>query len=84
MRIVSQDKCCDINYDNVQIMYQELDGSEEYLGCRHAVTAVLSFFEQGDKWCILGSYESKERCLEVMERIRSSYFKGSRIYFIPE
>lgn len=77
MRIISQNRENDVNYDRVQIVYKKCNDS-------HTVIGVLGFFEDGDKCCILGSYATKERCLEVMESIRTSYMHDKKVFLMPE
>lgn len=76
MRIVSQDKYCDVNYDKIQIIHQKREGY-------HCVVAVLQVWKDGDCLLPLGEYESEQKCLEVMERVRNSYARGAKIYYMP-
>lgn len=77
MRIVSQNRECDVNYDAVQVLSEEINGE-------HIITAALQYFKDGDKWCELGKYEYKERCLEVMESVRTSYMHDKKVFLMPE
>lgn len=77
MRIVSQDRNNDINYDITHIGYQKEND-------KHIIYAIIQCFENRDKWCELGIYESKERCIEVMESIRNSYIHDSKVFLMPE
>ena len=77
MRIVSQNRECDVNYDAVQVCSEEINGN-------HIIVAVLQYFEDEDKCCKFGEYESKERCLEVMDSIRNSYMRDRKVFLMPE
>lgn len=77
MRIISQTRENDINYDNVMVCYEKYDGE-------HIVVAALDFFEESEKLCKLGTYSSKEKCLEVMQSIRERYNIGAKFYQMPE
>lgn len=77
MRIVGKFRDCDVNYDVVQVCYEKTNGE-------NIIIAVLQCFEDGDKWCKLGKYESKERCLEVMENIRTAYMHDKKVFLMPE
>ena len=77
MRIVSQNRECDVNYDAVQVISEEING-------KHIIAAVLQYFEDEDRCCKFGEYESKERCLEVMDSIRNSYMRDRKVFLMPE
>jgi hypothetical protein len=61
MRIVSQDKEVDINYDNYMILYDE---EYEGVGIRPVLDELSTI--------TIGYYKSKERALQVMAEIREA------------
>lgn len=77
MRIVSQNKECDVNYDTANIYCQKID--DDYI-----IQAIIQSFEKGNRYIMLGIYKSDERCLEVMESIRNSYIHDSKVFLMPE
>jgi hypothetical protein len=74
MRIVSQDECNDINYDNSNIYLREQEDELPF------PTSVTEYFLNESGHCILannlliGVYETKVRALEVMEEIRKAKY----------
>lgn len=77
MRIVSQDRLNDLNYGNIQLMYQKRDGD-------HIVSVILGYFIEGERWMEIGKYESKLRCIKVMENIRNAYACDKKVFLMPE
>lgn len=77
MRIISQTRENDINYDMVELAYSKHEDV-------HMVVAVVGHAENIDRCCKLGTYSSKERCLKVMKSIRESYNIGAKFYQMPE
>lgn len=76
MRIVNKWGTVDIPYEKLIILYyKELDG--------HYVKASNCFNFITDP-IVLGKYESEERCLEVMESIRTSYMHDKKVFLMPK
>lgn len=78
MRIISQNRESDVNYDKCSIEYDYDENG------KHVVFADFTYGETVRTGILLGIYASKERCLQVMEYIRSSYSYGSQLYLMPE
>lgn len=73
MRIVNRWGTVDLPYEKLIILYDKALDS-------HYVKA-----SEGYKVSIiLGEYESKERCFEVMESIRTSYMHDKKVFIVPE
>lgn len=71
MIIVSQDKKCIVNFDNISNMYTNECHIYAYLDKGTAV--------------VMGSFESEERSIEVFNAIWKSYDnKEMRVLIIPE
>ena len=76
MRIVNRWCTVDIPYEKIVIFYDKaLDD--------HCVKASNGFNFITNS-TILGKYESEERCLEVMENIRTAYMHDKKVFIIPK
>ena len=64
MRIISQDRTSDIPYDRVTLYTCKCPGAIYH------ICASLGFDEKDDFH--IGEYESKERCIEILQEIRES------------
>ena len=71
MRIVSKNKCIDVNYDKITVM---LDPSAK----------TIFYDDKGLGTVQLGVYETEERALQVMEEIRKSYIGDSQKVIVSE
>lgn len=79
MRIISQNREVDVNYDKYDIEYS-CPQDDTY------VIAAASSTISGENRCgvMLGKYPSEERCLEIMSKIRERYIMDQKIYMMPE
>ena len=62
---------------NVSYVYYEYEDSEEPIITRHSIVSSDHFVE-------LGVYESKERCLEVLDEIMTAIYIDRPIYEMPK
>lgn len=76
MRIVNRWGTVDLPYEKIVILHGKALDS-------HYVKASDSFGYITNS-IILGEYESKERCLEVMENIRTAYMHDKKVFLMPE
>lgn len=76
MRIVNRWGTVDIPYEKLIIFYNKALDS-------HYVKVSDGFNYIRDS-IILGEYESKERCLEVMENIRTAYMHDKKVFIMPK
>lgn len=71
MRIVSQDKTVDVNYDNVDITLVIPHDSKTELPVEGSSCEIVSI--QPGNIETLGKYKNKERALQIMTEIRDRY-----------
>ena len=66
MRLISQDRLVDVNYDNGSIVIG-------FIGDENGT--VISYYDHShrDKATVLGKYRSKDKALKVMEMLRNAY-----------
>lgn len=76
MRIVNRWGTVDLPYEKLIILYDKALDS-------HCVKASEGFDYITDS-IILGEYESKKRCFEVMQSIRTSYMHDKKVFIVPE
>jgi hypothetical protein len=75
MQILNQDKCLIIN--NYTSIYYEL--VSEY----HCILCSVSRVNDDTNLMLLGEYNSKERCLEVIKDISIAIVRGVKCYEMP-
>ncbi len=75
MRIVNRWGTVDIPYEKIIIFYDKVSDSY-YVKASDGFDCITDSI-------ILGEYESKERCLEVMKSIRTSYMHDKKVFLMP-
>ena len=76
MRIVSQDKMRDINYEAINLTVRK-NVDTEIKGCHEIFEIMVE-----ENYCILAKYKTKERALEVMQEIRTAYIRNEMTKYI--
>ena len=71
MRIVSSDGCLDIPYERVNL-FIDVDNR-----------SVIAF-DDSENTCTMGTYNSRERVLDVMKDVRDAYVMDFKVYIMPE
>jgi hypothetical protein len=74
MRIISQDKRCDIDYDRAILLVQQCNEDDDW-------HIFASYSTEEDAGLSMGTYETMERALEVMRDIQLEYASNWRIMY---
>lgn len=78
MRIISQSRESDVNYDKCSIEYDRDENG------KHVIAATFTYEVDVHCGIILGRYPTKQRCLDVMASINDSYRCSSKVHLMPE